>query len=68
MKYEPEPKEICPNQMEHTEQPEGYLDWMSWADRHHKDGWRQKKCPGCGFYAIWILPQAAPAAPTPHNT
>lgn len=56
MKYEPTPTEICPNVIEHTQQREGYLQWHAWAEYHYKKGWRQKKCPGCGLYAIWRLP------------
>lgn len=40
----------CPN---HTIQPEGYLNWHSWAEEMSKTH-KQIKCPGCGKYAIWI--------------
>jgi hypothetical protein len=56
MKYEPELKEICPNIIEHTEQPAGYIQWHEWAEKRYEEGYRQKKCPGCGLYKIWIKP------------
>lgn len=46
---------LCPNLIEHTETPKGYVSFMDWAEEHHKRGYRQKKCDGCGLYAIWYL-------------
>jgi len=43
----------CPNAENHTEEPEGYLQWHAWADRKSKTH-RQIKCWGCGLYAIWV--------------
>ncbi len=41
----------CPNA--HTPQPEGYLDWHSWAAQASKKH-RQIQCLGCGLYAVWV--------------
>jgi hypothetical protein len=46
----------CPNKAEHT-YPEaeqfGYVAWHFWAAKKSKTH-RQKKCPGCGLYKIWV--------------
>lgn len=42
----------CPNQSAHTDCPEGYLDWHSWAERMSKTH-RQVRCPDCGLFSIW---------------
>lgn len=45
----------CPNAAEHTaNQPSGYLQWHYWAARMYRTGHRQRKCPGCGLYEIWM--------------
>lgn len=38
---------------QHTPQPEGYMQWHAWADAMMKAGWRQRRCPQCGLWAIW---------------
>lgn len=43
----------CPNIKSHTECPEGYRDWHSWAEKKAKTH-NQVKCPGCGLYSIWV--------------
>jgi ribosomal protein S27AE len=30
----------------------GYIAWHTEADRRHKLGQRQKRCPGCGLYVF----------------
>ncbi len=42
----------CPNFEDHTPQPEGYIQWHSWAEAMTKTH-RQSKCKGCGKYSIW---------------
>ena len=42
----------CPNFEDHTQQPEGYIQWHAWAEKMAKTH-KQRKCPGCGKYAIW---------------
>jgi hypothetical protein len=37
----------------HTKAPEGYLQWHAWAEKKSKTH-KQKKCPGCGLWAIWV--------------
>lgn len=44
----------CPNRVEHTPCPDGYIGWHRWAARMYYRGHRQKKCTGCGRYAIWV--------------
>lgn len=46
-------RERCPNKDNHTPRPEGYMAWMSWADRMSKTH-KQIKCAGCGRYTIWV--------------
>ncbi len=45
-------KAICPNIEDHTYCPDGYIAWHSWAEEMGKTH-KQRKCPGCGLYAIW---------------
>jgi hypothetical protein len=45
-----------PNGCVHTPQPEGYLQWHSWADQASKTH-AQIKCEKCGLWQIW-LPKA----------
>lgn len=42
----------CPNFVNHTYGPEGYLQWHEWAREKSKTH-KSKKCPGCGLYKIW---------------
>lgn len=42
----------CPNFVNHTYGPEGYLAWHEWAEAKAKTH-RNTKCPGCGLYKIW---------------
>lgn len=47
----------CPHIEDHTPAPEGYIQWHSWAEKMNKTH-KQRKCVGCGLYAIWE-PRAA---------
>lgn len=38
---------------DHTPQPEGYLQWHSWADRMSRTH-RQLRCSQCGLFKIWV--------------
>lgn len=55
----------CPKEDLHTLQPEGYLPWHDWAEKHQQTH-AQLRCPGCGLYTIWVkkdtgsLPPGAP--------
>jgi hypothetical protein len=42
----------CPNVAEHTEAPEGYLEWHAWARRMGRTH-KQHRCPGCKLLTIW---------------
>ena len=42
----------CPNYWAHTHGPDGYFAWHEWAEEMQKTH-RQRKCPGCGLFAIW---------------
>ena len=54
---------MCPNLEDHTHSPTGYIKWHHWADRMSKTH-KQRKCAGCGRYAIWEpKPQRAKARP-----
>lgn len=50
----------CPQEKNHTKQPEGYIQWHDWAEKKQKVGYRQKKCLGCGHYQIWYKKLSAP--------
>jgi hypothetical protein len=50
---------LCPRGDDHTPAPEGYIQWHHWAEAMSKTH-RQRKCPGCGLYAIWT-PKRKPA-------
>ena len=52
---------LCPNIEDHTPQPEGYIQWHSWAEEMAKTH-KQRKCSGCGKYSIWE-PKARKAKP-----
>lgn len=43
---------------DHTPCPEGYIQWHAWAEEMGKTH-KQRKCQGCGLYAIWE-PKPAP--------
>ena len=43
---------LCPNFEDHTDCPEGYIAWHYWAKKMSKTH-RQRKCAGCGRFAIW---------------
>lgn len=45
--------ESCPRQQDHTPAPDDYLAWHDWAKTMAKTH-RQKRCKGCGLYAIWV--------------
>jgi len=36
----------------HEPSPSG-MAWFEWADRMARNGHRQRKCRGCGLYAVW---------------
>jgi hypothetical protein len=44
--------ELCPNFIDHTPSPEGYLNWHAWAAKMSKTH-KQRKCPDCGRFEIW---------------
>jgi len=46
-------KEDCPLVMEHSEEPEGYLQWHAWAAKRIKTH-RQIRCKGCSLLVIWV--------------
>lgn len=58
----PEPEPSCPNQAEHTPAPSGYLGWWSWAERMNRTH-GQRRCEGCGRWAIWYPRAAGEFAP-----
>ena len=43
---------ICPNRHNHTEGPDGYLEWHSWAEQMNETH-EQTYCPSCGMFVIW---------------
>lgn len=43
---------LCPNLEDHAQQPEGYIAWHLWAAEMSKTH-KQRKCAGCGTFAIW---------------
>lgn len=43
----------CPNRDEHTPGPPGYFEAYEWAREKAKTH-RQRRCPGCGRYLIWV--------------
>jgi hypothetical protein len=48
------PKDACPDAATlHTDEPRGYIEWHEWAEKMSETH-RQKKCPTCGLYAIWV--------------
>lgn len=38
---------------EHTPQPVGYLEWYEWV-REMAETHRQKRCPNCGLWSVWV--------------
>lgn len=46
---------VCPNENEHTDCPDGYIQWHNWAEEMQKKGYRQIRCKGCGLLKIWTL-------------
>lgn len=44
----------CPRNDEHTPAPRGYIAWHEWAGGQSRLGRRQRKCAGCGRYAVWM--------------
>lgn len=53
---------LCPNFDDHTFCPDGYTSWHVWAEGMAKTH-KQRKCTGCGRYAIW-----EPKRPHPKDT
>lgn len=48
----------CRNVNNHTTCPTGYVQWHAWAKKMalaHK----QKRCPGCGLFTIWVSRRSA---------
>lgn len=43
----------CPNLLDHTPAPTGYLEWHEWARLKSKTH-KQIRCRGCGRFQIWI--------------
>ncbi len=43
----------CPNRDEHTEGPNSYQGWHVWAEQKGKTH-TQKRCGGCGLFAVWV--------------
>ncbi len=37
-----------------TQPPVGYMQWHYWAERQHRAGLRQRRCPIC---KLWRFPQ-----------
>ena len=48
----------CPNRNEHTEGPGSYQGWHVWAMQKGKTH-KQKRCRGCGLFAVWVSKMAA---------
>lgn len=46
----------CPQIEQHTSCPDGYTQWHDWAASMAYKGYRQRRCEGCGLYAIWRKP------------
>ena len=44
--------DACPNVRRHTPRPEGYGDFMDWAEKKAKTH-VQTRCPDCGLWTIW---------------
>lgn len=40
-------------------EPEGYIDRGYWMEERYNAGWRQKQCPKCKLWHIWIPPPKA---------
>lgn len=47
-----------PARCNHTAQPLGYMEWHRWASKKAKTH-RQRKCPHCGLWAIWVPKKSA---------
>ena len=52
----PDTTSDCPDRDRHTPAPTGYVDWHEWAGKMHRNGARQRRCPGCGRLVIWTTP------------
>jgi len=50
----------------HTDCPSGYVAWHAWAEQMSKTHY-QRRCKGCGLYAIWE-PRKAGFAATERKT
>lgn len=49
-------KENCPAREKHTPEPmheSDYMGWHAWARRMSKTH-KQRRCPECGLFAIWV--------------
>ena len=61
----PRRKEDCADVAGHTECPAEYIAWHLWAEEMAKTH-RQKQCPTCGLFAIWVPKRGtSPAQPSP---
>ena len=43
----------CPNAINHTPGPEGYIARLEWGQEMMKTH-KQVKCLGCNLWAIWV--------------
>lgn len=50
--------EDCPDFKKHTKQPDGYVEWHTWAEKKEKTH-VQTQCPTCKLWAIWVKKEKA---------
>ena len=50
-------KGVCPNIKKHTKVPKDYISWCKFAEKKSGAGYRQKRCPNCDLFAIWVKPK-----------
>lgn len=43
----------CTNAAAHTPCPAGHIAWHTWSDKMRRTH-RQKRCPVCGLFVIWV--------------
>ncbi len=44
----------CANNKEHTEMPNGYVNWHTWMGEMRKTH-NQTRCPDCKLWVIWKM-------------
>lgn len=49
--------EDCPDADQHTPHPSGFLEHAEWANMMLNRGAKQRRCPTCGFCAVWTPPR-----------